>query len=45
MPQWFPILSWGLFILGLATAAVIAIGVTRHPQRITIMNNALRPLY
>jgi len=35
MPQWLPILSWASFILGLATAAVIAIDVTRHPQRIT----------
>jgi hypothetical protein len=25
MPQWLPILSWGSFILDLATAAVIAI--------------------
>jgi hypothetical protein len=36
MLQWLPILSWGSFILGLETAIVIAIDVTRHPQQITI---------
>jgi len=38
MPQWLTILSWVSIILGLATAGVIAIDITRHRQHMAIMN-------
>ena len=38
MPQWLVILSWISIILGLATAGVIAIDVSLHPQHMRIMN-------
>lgn len=38
MPQWLIVLSWVAIGLGLATGAAIALDVTRHPQRMKIMN-------